>query len=254
MFALVSRAAPVMAAAILALAACSDGGSGGGGGNAKIDPVLKDVTLGDAKAPVEVIEYASLTCPHCRDFWKQDFPRLKATYIDTGKVKYTYRDFPTDPDMAVAGVGVTRCKGADNYYALVDEFFTNQYDLAVAARDGKAGPKLVEIGGRHGLTQDEIRTCIDDKRIRDYLNKTIEEGRAKGVDSTPAVFVNGKRVANHEWAYLQKDIEAVLNPGAAPAEAAPTPAAPTTQAPATTPVPATPAPAPATDPKAPKPS
>lgn len=231
-----------VAAAALFAAACSGESGGADGASASVTPHLKDVVLGDANAPVEIVEYASLSCAHCRDFWKQDFPRLKADYIDTGKVKFTLKDFPTDNDIAIAGIALARCKGEANYYPIVDDVFSAQYDLMMAAREGAAGAKLVEIAGKHNVSPEELRACMSDKRIMDFINKTVEEGQKAGVRGTPAVFLNGKSLDDHRYPALSAAIEQVINPGAAPAAtpAATTPA-PTTastgvQAPAEAPV------------------
>jgi protein-disulfide isomerase len=216
-------AAPV--AALVLASACSDQGAAGPAGAVPVNPVLTDVVLGQTSAPVEIIEYASYTCPHCRDFWKQDFPRLKAAYIDTGKVKYIYRDFPTDPNLAPMLVSVARCKGAENYYDVVDDIFSNQIELFEAAQQGRAGPLILALGQRHGASEAEIRTCLTHKGINDALNKQIEEGRARGVDSTPAVFINGVRAEDHSFPALSAAIDKAL--GVAPsAPATETPAAP----------------------------
>ncbi len=216
----------IAAAALVLAAAC--GGEGGGGSTAKVDPYFGDVVLGDASAPVELVEYASLTCSHCRDFWKQVYPRLKSEYIDTGKVKYVMKDWPTAPaDLAIAGVGLSRCAGKDKYYAIVDEFFTRQGDMFEAAQKGAAGPVLVEIGGAHGLSVEEVRACIEHPGIEKHL-MTVQTEAAGRVSGTPAVFLNGDVATDHSWAGLSAAIEAKLNPQAAPAEGQP--AAPATEA------------------------
>jgi protein-disulfide isomerase len=222
------RVRTVIAAAALAFAAACSGGEGGGGSTADVDPYYGDVVMGDAAAPVELVEYASFTCSHCRDFWKQIFPRLKAEYIDTGKVKYVMRDWPTNPaDLAIAGVGLSRCAGEDKYYDIVDELFSRQGDLFDAAQKGAAGPVLVEVGAAHGLSVDEVRACIDHPGIETHLTETQTQaaGRVRG---TPAVFLNDEATADHgTWPALQAAIEAKLNPQAeavAPVEGAEVPA------------------------------
>lgn len=206
-----------IAATALVAAACSGEAGGPQGATASVTPHLEDVVLGAADAPVEIVEYASLSCSHCRDFWKQDFPRLKAEYIDTGKVKFTLKDYPTDGDIAIAGIAIARCKGEANYYAIIDDVFSAQYDLLMAARDGAAGAKLVEIGAKHGVTPEEVRACISDKRIMTFIDETVEQGRKQGVKGTPAVFVNGEAIEDHRYGPLSVKIESILNPGAAPA-------------------------------------
>jgi protein-disulfide isomerase len=245
------------AIAALALAACNgqsslEGAAGAGTGNFKpvpVTPVLGDVPLGSDSAPVTVVEYAALTCPHCRDFWKWDFPKLKADYIDTGKIKYIYRDFPLEADMetgkAVDGLGVllasvSRCAGKDKYYAMVDDFFSRQFDVMTAAQSGSALPVLNEIGAKNGLTPDQVLTCIDHQpELNASIKKSRDDGSAKGVKSTPSVFINDELLPNPTIENIIAAIDAKLG-GAAPA-AATTPA-PTTP-PAPQPQPAAPAPA-----------
>jgi protein-disulfide isomerase len=230
-FAVGMSRAMALAAALVLAAACSGETGGSQPAGASVTPHLEDVSLGAADAPVEIVEYSSLSCSHCRDFWKQDFPRLKAQYIDTGKVRFTLKDYPTDGDIAIAGIAIARCKGPDNYYAIMDDVFSAQYDLLMAAREGAAGAKLVEIGARHGVTPEEVRACITDRRIMSFIETTVEEGRNKGVRGTPAVFVNGEAIEDHRYAALSAKIESILNPGAAPAAseaATPVPTTPST--------------------------
>ena len=214
------RKAAALMGALALLAAC-------GGQNAAapdgfkpvpVTPVIGDVPLGAEDAPVTILEYASYTCSHCRDFWKQDFPRLKANYIDTGKVKFVYRDYPLDDNLAMTLAMLGRCKGEEAYFAVVDDIFSNQYEILVAAQQGQAGPILLGIAGRHGMTPDEVRTCIDHKPdLKASIVASREEGSSRGVNSTPAVFINDERVEDHSYDNLVKLIEDKLNPGAAPA-------------------------------------
>lgn len=232
-----------LSAATLFAAACG-GQEASTPGAVPVNPVLTDVVMGQASAPVEIIEYASFTCPHCRDFYKQDFPRLKANYIDTGKVKYVYRDFPTDPQLAVMLVSVSRCKGAAVYYDVVDDIFSHQLDLYDAAGEGKVGPLLIEIGQRHGVTEPELRTCLTHKGINDALNKTIVAGKAKGVDATPTVFINNVKQGDNRYEALTAQIEKALK-GETLTETPEAPEGGTTTAATGAPVvPATPQPAP----------
>ncbi len=241
------------AVAALALAACSGPTGQSAAGNftpVPVTPVLGDVPLGSDSATVTVVEYAALTCPHCRDFWKWEYPRLKANYIDTGRIKYIYRDFPleADPETGKASEGlglllasVARCAGADKYYAMIDEFFTRQYDVMVAAQAGNALPVLNEIGQKNGLTGDQVLTCIDHQpELKASIKKARDDAAAKGVKSTPSVFINDELLANPTIENIIAAIDAKL--GVAPA--------PATSAPATTPAPTTPQ-APAPQPAAP---
>lgn len=237
MFALAVRAAaPILAA--LALAACNQQqGAAGGGASAAVDPYLGPVILGSESAPVHVTEFHSLSCSHCRDFWKQDFQRIKAEFIDTGKVKWEFRDYPTDPDIAVAGIAIARCKGKDNYYPVIDEFFSKQYDIFEAARTGGAGAIIVGIAEKFGVSQAEARACTDSKAIRDHITAEMkvadtfaEEAKLPRTPGTPALYVGKEYVTDHRYPALSATLNAALGAPAAPAAAgaAPAPAAPAT--------------------------
>ncbi|MDZ4761136.1 MAG: thioredoxin domain-containing protein [Alphaproteobacteria bacterium] len=204
--------------AFLAIASCSEaGGPSGANGDVKVDPFIGDIVMGDPNAPVEIVEYASLTCPHCRDFWKQQFPVLKERYVDTGKARYILRDFPTPPvEVAAAGAAIARCKGKDKYYEIVDDIFSSYREMIEAAQSAQgAGPVLVAIGGRHGLSPDEVRACVNDPDLQRFFEKTVADAAGR-VSSTPTLFVDDVVVENHTIENLTAAIEAKLNPGAAP--------------------------------------
>jgi protein-disulfide isomerase len=209
-------------AAAFALAAC--GGPAGPSDGFKpvpVTPVLGDIPMGSATAPVTILEYASYTCPHCRDFWKQEFPRLKTEYIDTGKVKFIYRDYPLDENLAVAMAAIARCKEA-SYFTVIDDLFTNQYDILTAAQKGEAAPVILGVAERNGITADEVRTCIDHTpALKKAILDSRDEGAQRGVNSTPAIFVNDQRVDLAGYDALKAAIEKALNPNAAPAAPAP---------------------------------
>ena len=213
-----------------------------------VSPIIGDVVLGNKDAKVELVEYAALTCHVCRDFAKQIFPRLKATYIDTGKIKYIYRDYPLEagPDgkagdgFGVVLASVARCKGADKFYEIVDDVFGNQGDLLDAAREGKALPLVADIATRHGMTLDEMRTCIDfQPELRASIKKSRNDGGDKyKITGTPTIIVDEVKIDDHSWENLSKIIEAKLNGTplpAAPADGAAVPATAPAPTPATPP-------------------
>jgi len=242
MSALKSGSARVAAglAAIALLAAC------GGGETAPVStfkpvpvtPVLGDTPQGSATATVELIEYASLTCSHCRDFARQVYPRLKREYIDTGKLRYIYRDMSIDPqafDITLATL--TRCKGPELHHTLVDEMFGNFANIMESAQKGEAANVLAGIVAKHGMTWDEAVTCMDHTpSIREAIEKFGMRGETelKAADPTvqgrrtPTIFLNGKLLSDISYEGVKAAIEAQLNPGAAPA-------APATETPAPAP-------------------
>jgi protein-disulfide isomerase len=156
---------------------------------------LEDMTLGDAKAPVTVIEYASTTCPHCSHFYETTFPELKKRYIDTGKVRYIYREFVLN-QLDAAAVMLLRCTDKDKYFPLLDAFFTKQQEWVV----DKPIPPLLAIAKQAGFTEESFNACLDtqkNSRSKELLDKIEARNQAAqklGVNSTPTFFVNGKKL------------------------------------------------------------
>ena len=153
---------------------------------------LPDMVMGDAKAPVTIIGYASMTCPHCAHFQETTFPELKKRYIDTGKVRYIFREFPLD-NLAAAAFMLARCAGeldSGKYYAMIDTMFAQQRTWAVE----KPIPPLMAIAKQAGFTEKSFDECLANQKL---LNG-IEDVRQRGikdyqVESTPTFFVNGTR-------------------------------------------------------------
>jgi protein-disulfide isomerase len=149
---------------------------------------LPDLVLGKADAPVTIVEYASMTCPHCATFHKTTYPALKTKYIDTGKVRFIFREFPLD-DLAVAASMLARCAGAEKSMALIDVLFASQDKWAV--RDPI--PPLLQIAKQAGFTQASFDTCLKDQKLYNDILAVRERGSKEfKVESTPTLFVNGK--------------------------------------------------------------
>ncbi|MBS0385451.1 MAG: thioredoxin domain-containing protein, partial [Proteobacteria bacterium] len=141
-------------ASLLALAACS-GGNSAGGGNA---PGPDDMVLGSPSARATLIEYASATCPHCAHFHETVWDQLKTNYIDTGKLRFIFREFPTPPEaVAVAGFQLARCGGAtpEQYFARLGEIFRQQRDMFASGTMEGVRAKLLEIGASSGLSEQQ---------------------------------------------------------------------------------------------------
>jgi protein-disulfide isomerase len=156
---------------------------------AAADPRLQDMVLGKADAPITIVEYASLTCPHCAAFHAEVLPALKTEYIDTGKAKLIFRDFPLD-QLAFAGAVLARCGGPEKYYTFLNVLFAQQRQWA-----GSQDPKgaLVQIGRLGGVSSDQFEKCLQDKPMGDYiLNSRLEGNQKHGVNSTPTLIINGK--------------------------------------------------------------
>jgi len=149
-----------------------------------------DRILGKAEAPITIIEYASLTCPHCAHFDVTVLPKLKEKWIDTGKAKLILRDYPLD-EPALRAAMVARCAPADRFYPLIDTFFAQQ-EQWVTSRDYRAAlEKLVKLGG---MSDKEFKACISDKKLEDQVAQSrLTASQQLGVDATPTFFVNGKK-------------------------------------------------------------
>jgi protein-disulfide isomerase len=154
---------------------------------------LGDMALGAANAPVTIIEYASMTCPHCAAFHRIVFPELKAQYIDTGTVRFVFREFPVDP-VAATGSMLARCIAKDDprkYHAAIDGLFATQ-DAWTA---NNTTDQLRGIAKQAGLSDEGFNACVADQKLLAGLQQSRDHAFNKlKVDSTPTFFVNGKRM------------------------------------------------------------
>jgi protein-disulfide isomerase len=150
---------------------------------------LPEQVLGAVEAPVTIVEYASMTCGHCATFHEKTYPELKKRYIDTGKVRFIFREFPLDP-LAAAGFMLARCAGDGKYFPLVETLFHKQREWAVQ----KPLPPLLAIARQAGFTEDSFNKCLQNQKLLDDIEKVRERAAAKfGVNSTPTFFINGKK-------------------------------------------------------------
>jgi protein-disulfide isomerase len=150
-------------------------------------PPIEDVVLGDPNAPVTIIEYASMTCPHCAHFEETTWPELKKKYIDTGKVRFIFREFPLDP-LAAAGSMLARCGGKDKFFPTVEVLFKQQKDWVVQ----KPIPPLMAIAKQLGFTEEGFNQCLSNQKLLENIEAVRERAASKfGVNSTPTFFVNG---------------------------------------------------------------
>ena len=154
---------------------------------------LPDMALGPNDAAVTITEYASMTCPHCAAFNEQVFPKIKKEYIDTGKVRYIFREFPLDI-KAAAGSMLSRCIAKDDapkYFAVTDMLFRQQNDWVMK----NTTETLTRIGKQAGLTQQQVETCLKDQALLDKI--AADQKYASDVlkvDSTPTFFINGEKI------------------------------------------------------------
>ncbi len=206
-FAVMSRRAAMTAAALAAMATLA--GCGGGGAGAAAEG---DMALGAPEgAKVTVIEYASVTCGVCAAWQETTWPAFKAAYVDTNKVRYVFRELPTQPaNVAVAGFMIARCAGPDKYFDVVHGIMASQgeWQAGVNPRD-----TLFRVGNGAGLNNQQIETCITDEANLQASEERTQAAVKAGVTGTPAFFVNGVQVAGHSMEDLSRAIDAELAKG-----------------------------------------
>jgi protein-disulfide isomerase len=171
---------------------------------------LPDMALGPANAPVTITEYASMTCPHCAAFNENVFPKIKSEYIDTGKVRYVFREFPLDI-KAAAGSMLARCIAKDDagkYFAVVDMLFRQQNDWVTK----NTTETLTRIGKQAGLSQQAVEDCLKDQALLDKI--AADQKYASDVlkvDSTPTFFINGEKIKGEtSFEEFDKKIKSLL--------------------------------------------
>ncbi len=153
---------------------------------------LGEKFVGEENAPVTIVEYASMTCPHCASFHLQTYPKLKEQYLDTGKAKLLFREFPFD-DRALAAFMLARCAADDKYFAMIDVLFEQQ---AVWARSDKPAQELFKIARLAGFTEETFNACLKNKDIAAGIHAVKDRGALEfGVRSTPTFFINGEEVS-----------------------------------------------------------
>ena len=168
---------------------------------------LPDLALGPDDAKVTVVEYASMTCGHCAHFTTDVWPEFKKKYVDTGKVRYVFREFPLD-NLAAAASMLARCTGKDKTFPLIEVLFEKQKEWAFG--EGNPVPRLFEIAKQAGFTQDSFDKCLTDQKLLD----DITAGRTRaadvfGVSATPTFFINGKKL---DGAPTMEKLDAAIEP------------------------------------------
>ncbi|WEK56996.1 MAG: DsbA family protein [Candidatus Brevundimonas phytovorans] len=202
-YASMSRRAALTAAALAAMATVA-GCTAKTGGAAQGD---MSMGAGD-DAKVTVVEYASVTCGHCAVWNEEVWPEFKTKYVDTKKVRYVFREFPTPPqDIAVAGFLIARCAGPDKYFDVVHDIMASQKEwmAGVAPRT-----TLFRAAAAAGLSQEQTETCIRDKAAIEEMSNRIKAGIDAGVTGTPTFIVNGTKVVDSSLSGLSQAIDAEL--------------------------------------------
>jgi protein-disulfide isomerase len=154
---------------------------------------LSDLVLGNAEAPITVVEYASMTCGHCAHFHTKVFPTLKEKYVDTGKVRFIMREFPLD-NLAAAASMLARCAGEGKTLPLISVLFAKQDDWAFVKGDPR--PELLKFAKQAGFTQESFEKCLTDQKLLDDISAVrTRASDTFGVNATPTFFINGKKMS-----------------------------------------------------------
>ena len=164
-------------------------GSAGAADSVDLNPI--DQVMGSPDAKLTIIEYASLTCPHCAHFHETMFPRMKAEWIDTGKARLIYRDFPTPPQaLAVGAAMIDQCAGKDRYFGVLGLLFQTQEKWVGAPVPLDEIKRIVRIAG---ITPEQVDTCVKRQDLANAIQARALEGNKKyGIDSTPSLVIDGK--------------------------------------------------------------
>lgn len=168
-----------------------------------------DMVIGAANAPVTIIEYASLTCPHCAHFHTETLPKLKAEYVQTGKVKYIFRDFPLD-GIALRAAMIAQCAGPERYFTFLDVFFQQQANWTKGNDPEQMIASLKRLARTGGMTEAQIDACLKDQKVQDSVLASRMGGEKQfNVKSTPTLIINGQA---HPGALPFDDLDKIIRP------------------------------------------
>lgn len=179
--------------------------------DAEVDTsTITEMTLGAEDAPVTLIEYASYTCPHCANFHNNTFKQLKADYIDTGKVKFIYREVYFDRYGLWASM-IARCNGPEKFFGISDLIYKGQSEWARAGGAPEIIDELRKIGRLAGIGNDQLEACLQDGEKAQTLVTWYQENATEhGIESTPSFILNGEKVSNQSYDEFKKLLDAEL--------------------------------------------
>ncbi len=176
------RAAPLVIAVLGLLFAGSAGAQ-----DIDAELALTERVLGDPAAPVEIVAYESLTCPHCAAFHRETYDALKERYIDTGKVRFVYRDFPLDGTALRASM-LARCTSPEQFFGMIEVLYRSQQSWA---RNHDAVGALGQVGRLAGVNDRTFEACMANEELLNGIVQMRQTGTDAGVSSTPTFFING---------------------------------------------------------------
>ena len=154
-----------------------------------------DHVMGSDTAPITMIVWASITCPHCSDWFTNDWPRIKEDLIETGKMRFIFRELPTQPaQLAMIGFMMAQCAPEEDYFSLIEYQMENQKQIFEAAAKGEARAEYDKIGKLAGLeNQDDINACLADQEKLAHIHTNNDRATGAAVQGVPAFYINGER-------------------------------------------------------------
>ena len=178
--------------------------------NYQVNNKTASMFIGDKEAPVVIIEYSSFTCPHCATFHLEVLPKLKADYINSGKVLLEYREVYFLMAQVFGPRLLARCHGNQKYFPMIDLIFRKQKDWARGNRDEIING-LLSIGRQSGLTDEKSKMCMEDSYLAEELIEIFKKNTsADGISSTPSFVINGELIQNMSYDELKKVIDGKL--------------------------------------------
>ena len=170
---------------------------------------MKEMVLGNQKAKITVIEYASLGCPHCAQFHSGTYQDVKKNYIDTGKIKFIFRDFPLGTPALAASM-ISRCSGSAKYFGMIDIFFQGQKQWSQAENPMTALKKIARFGG---MSATDVDDCLQNQELLDFIQNTARDGGEKHkINSTPSFVIDGETHSGGlPYADFKKLLDKALN-------------------------------------------
>lgn len=171
---------------------------------------LPDIVMGQADAPVTLIEYASYTCSHCANWHRDILPKLKAEYIDTGKVRFIHREVYFDPFGIWAGL-IAQCGGEPRYFAISGMIYEQQAKWIGKGQPQEVGDNLRKVGLQAGLSAGQVDACMNDQAMAERMVATYQKNvMADEIDATPSLVIDGTKYSNMGWEDLKKILDEKL--------------------------------------------
>lgn len=198
----------------LSLAACEPAG------RSELIPVEGDAAIGAADSKVTLVEYGSPTCPACKAWHDNFWPEVKRDYVDTGKIKFVFREFAIHGAIDAGIFAIARCAGNEEFYAVIDEAMERQQTIVTESGKGQAMPELNALGAEFRMSPEQVQSCINDRTIIRRINDVRADAQGKGIDSTPTFVLNGVVLASSDWRTIKPLVDAALTGGAIPEQPA----------------------------------